>query len=148
LLIFIVAYRAETTIKNVLSRIPLALAQRYDTEVLVIDDASADRTFEYGCEVRQQGVLPFPVTVLRNPINQGYGGNQKIGYFYAIRNGFTFVALLHYPEGIRIRPHAAADASRQNRSRQAAAAISSKQQAAFRGTAKQRNRAIDRSHLG
>jgi glycosyltransferase involved in cell wall biosynthesis len=30
-----------------------------------------------------------------NPINQGYGGNQKIGYHYAIENDFDFVALLH-----------------------------------------------------
>jgi SAM-dependent methyltransferase len=35
------------------------------------------------------------VTVLYNPVNQGYGGNQKIGYHYAIENGFDFVALLH-----------------------------------------------------
>jgi 2-polyprenyl-3-methyl-5-hydroxy-6-metoxy-1,4-benzoquinol methylase len=95
LLIFIVAYRAESTIKHVLTRIPRALAEQYDTEVLVIDDASADRTFECGREVQRDGLLPFPVTVLRNPINQGYGGNQKIGYFYAIRNEFNFVALLH-----------------------------------------------------
>jgi glycosyltransferase involved in cell wall biosynthesis len=33
--------------------------------------------------------------VLYNPVNQGYGGNQKIGYHYAIENGFDFVALLH-----------------------------------------------------
>ena len=30
-----------------------------------------------------------------NPINQGYGGNQKIGYHYAIKNNFDFVVLLH-----------------------------------------------------
>ena len=39
--------------------------------------------------------IPFKVTVLYNPVNQGYGGNQKIGYHYAIKNGFDFVALLH-----------------------------------------------------
>ena len=39
--------------------------------------------------------IPFKVTVLYNPVNQGYGGNQKIGYHYAIENGFDFVALLH-----------------------------------------------------
>ena len=33
--------------------------------------------------------------MLFNPVNQGYGGNQKIGYFYAIENGFDFVALVH-----------------------------------------------------
>ena len=42
LLIFIVAYHAETTIRNVLSRIPEAIQEEYHTEVLVIDDASID----------------------------------------------------------------------------------------------------------
>ena len=37
----------------------------------------------------------FKLHVLSNPINQGYGGNQKIGYHFAIRNGFDYVALLH-----------------------------------------------------
>src|SRR5262249_13437411 len=38
---------------------------------------------------------PFKVTVLYNPVNMGYGGNQKIGFHYAIENRFDFVALLH-----------------------------------------------------
>src|SRR4051794_40309633 len=93
LLIFVVAYHAEETIKDVLRRIPSKIAEEYETEVLVIDDASHDSTFVSGNEMR--GSLPFALTVLSNPINQGYGGNQKIGYFYAIKKGFDFVALLH-----------------------------------------------------
>ena len=95
LLILIVAYHAETTIRDVFTRIPHALADQYDTEVLIIDDASRDETFRQACNVRSEGLLPFPTTVLFNPVNRGYGGNQKIGYFYAIKSGFTFVALLH-----------------------------------------------------
>jgi glycosyltransferase involved in cell wall biosynthesis/SAM-dependent methyltransferase len=91
-LIFIVAYEAERTIAHVLRRIPAELADTYDIECLIIDDCSRDGTFEEGRAVRD---LPFPLTVLYNPVNQGYGGNQKIGYHYAIRNGFDFVALLH-----------------------------------------------------
>lgn len=33
--------------------------------------------------------------MLFNPVNQGYGGNQKLGYRYAIENGYDFVALIH-----------------------------------------------------
>ena len=33
--------------------------------------------------------------MLRTPENQGYGGNQKLGYRYAIDNGFDIVALVH-----------------------------------------------------
>ena len=95
LLIFIVAYHAEATVGDVLSRIPHSLAEEFDAEVLVIDDGSRDRTFEIARTAVRDRRLPFPITVLHNPVNQGYGGNQKIGYFYALRNGFDFVALLH-----------------------------------------------------
>jgi glycosyltransferase involved in cell wall biosynthesis len=95
LLVFIVAYDAERTIENVLTRIPRRLADDYHVEVLVIDDASHDRTFERGNEIRIADALPFRLEVLYNPVNQGYGGNQKIGFHYAIQRDFDFVALLH-----------------------------------------------------
>jgi glycosyltransferase involved in cell wall biosynthesis len=95
LLVFVVAYNAERTIESVLSRIPAGLSEDYDVEILAIDDASADRTFEIGQTVKLAGSLSLRLRVLFNPINQGYGGNQKIGYHYAIKNGFDFVALVH-----------------------------------------------------
>lgn len=95
LLVFIVAYNAERTIDHVLGRIPAGLSSAYEVEVLAIDDASPDRTFETAREVSAAQRLPFPITVLRNPVNQGYGGNQKIGFFYALQNNFDFVALIH-----------------------------------------------------
>ena len=95
LLIFIVAYFAERTIQKVVRRIPPDLLNTYDVEILIIDDSSKDRTFSEGVWVGHQPDIPFKVTVLYNPINQGYGGNQKIGYHYAIQNAFDFVALLH-----------------------------------------------------
>jgi len=94
-LIFVVAYNAERTLENVLSRIPASLADDYDVEILAIDDASGDRTFEVGQQIKTAQSLSFPLKVLFNPINQGYGGNQKIGYHYALKNNFDFVALLH-----------------------------------------------------
>jgi glycosyltransferase involved in cell wall biosynthesis len=95
LLIFIVAYNAERTIEKTLRRIPASLLDKYDVEVLVIDDSSKDQTFERGDALRRAKELPFPLTVLFNPVNQGYGGNQKIGFHYAIEKGFDFVALVH-----------------------------------------------------
>jgi hypothetical protein len=93
LLIFIVAYNAETTIGKVLSRIPASL-HCDDVEVLVIDDFSGDRTFVEGLRCQQRH-SDFKITVLRTPENQGYGGNQKLGYRYAIDNDFDVVALIH-----------------------------------------------------
>jgi glycosyltransferase involved in cell wall biosynthesis len=95
LLIFIVAYFAETTIKNVVSRIPVNLGETYDVEILIIDDSSNDETFAESVGAGSHAEIPFKVTVLHNPVNQGYGGNQKIGYQYAVENGHDLVALLH-----------------------------------------------------
>src|SRR5438270_3264905 len=93
LLIFIVANNAEATIEKVLHRIPQAL-RNSDTEVLIIDDDSSDNTFARGIGYQQRN-SEFKIIVLRTPENQGYGGNQKLGYRYAIDNGFDIVALLH-----------------------------------------------------
>src|SRR5678816_117936 len=93
LLIFVVAYNAETTIEKVLSRIPASLHQP-NVEVLIIDDSSTDDTFLSGLRY-QQAHSALKITVLRTPENQGYGGNQKLGYRYAIENSFDLVALIH-----------------------------------------------------
>ena len=93
-LIFVVAYNAERTIQEVIRRIPSSL-NLYDTEVLIIDDSSGDQTFDQAHDLELAGESPFPLTVLHNPVNQGYGGNQKIGFHYAIENGFDIVALVH-----------------------------------------------------
>jgi len=94
LLVFIVAYNAEKTIARVIHRIPESLLQNYHVDVLMIDDASRDQTFEKSYQVSKDPV-PFSVRTLFNPVNQGYGGNQKLGYHYAIENGYDFVALIH-----------------------------------------------------
>ncbi len=94
-LVFIVAYNAEKTIREVVFRIPAGLRNTYDVDVLIIDDSSRDATFEQGHSISRDPALPFPVTVLFNPKNQGYGGNQKLGYHYALEQGYDFVALIH-----------------------------------------------------
>jgi glycosyltransferase involved in cell wall biosynthesis len=94
LLVFVIAYHAEATLKRVLERIPASIFELLDTEILVVDDASTDRTFEIGNAYRADHP-EAPLTVLRNEYNQGYGGNQKVGYAYAIAGGFDYVAMVH-----------------------------------------------------
>ena len=97
LLIFIVAYNHEKTIENVVNRIPKKLFNLYDLEILIIDDASRDSTFIISKEIKKKykKKKSFKINIFYNPINQGYGGNQKIGYHYAIKNKFRYVVLLH-----------------------------------------------------
>src|ERR1700761_9347906 len=94
-LIFVVAYHAESTIVDVVRRIPITLLEEYDFELLIIDDSSKDATFERSHELSTRTDIPFDIRVLFNPVNQGYGGNQKLGYRYAIEHGYDCVALLH-----------------------------------------------------
>jgi glycosyltransferase involved in cell wall biosynthesis/SAM-dependent methyltransferase len=119
LLIFVVAYHAQTTIENVIDRIPRALSNDFAVEILIIDDGSADQTFAVSHGLKDLSPERFEITVLYNPVNQGYGGNQKIGYHYAIERGFDYVALLHgdgqyapecLPELMRTLHNAEADA--------------------------------------
>ena len=57
ILIFVVAYEAESTLETVLARVPDSVFA-HDTEVLVIDDSSSDRTFDVG--VRSANGQPAP----------------------------------------------------------------------------------------
>lgn len=94
ILIFIVAYHAEKHIESVFERIPEAVLRNPRVRVLVIDDGSSDTTSEvasaWAIRNRAENIV-----VLRNPVNQGYGGNQKLGYRLAVDLGFDFVILLH-----------------------------------------------------
>lgn len=94
LLVFVIAYYAEETLTPVLERIPRVIFSDYDCHVLIVDDASGDRTDEIGRAYRAAHP-EIPMTVLRNEFNQGYGGNQKVGYSFAVREGFDFVAMVH-----------------------------------------------------
>jgi glycosyltransferase involved in cell wall biosynthesis len=91
--ILIVAYNAETTLESVLSRIPTEFISSISV-ILICDDASQDATFSVGQQVQQ--VRPdLPITLIRHPVNLGYGGNQKVGYRWMIDNNIDVVVLLH-----------------------------------------------------
>lgn len=96
LLIFIVAYNAESHIETVLQRIPQEIRDQslYQTRVLIIDDASVDKTVEASDRFRAAN-NDLDIVICKNPVNQGYGGNQKLGFHYAIEHGYDIVALLH-----------------------------------------------------
>lgn len=89
--IFVVAYNAESHIRATLNRIPAELIAKL-ANIYVIDDTSSDQTTSVAR--RSQEALPH-LEVFCTPSNQGYGGNQKLGYQYAIQEGYDVVVLLH-----------------------------------------------------
>ncbi len=95
LLVFILTYEAAKHISSVIGRLPLDLDGEFDTHVLVIDDGSTDGTAEVARDVLERSGVPYGWTVLANPHNQGYGGNQKLGYQWAIDHKFDVVVMVH-----------------------------------------------------
>jgi glycosyltransferase involved in cell wall biosynthesis len=77
------AYRAERTLERTYAQIPRDVVD----EVLLVDDASGDRTVELG---RRLGIR-----TLVHDTNQGYGANQKTCYAEALRLGADIVVMLH-----------------------------------------------------
>ena len=91
--IFIVAYNAANHIENVLSRIPTYISE-LTKEIYIIDDSSSDNTISKAKNINWDNNFAA-LRIYKTPFNQGYGGNQKIGYLYAIKKEFDIVILLH-----------------------------------------------------
>lgn len=77
------AYNAEKTLEWTLADIPKG---SYD-EIILVDDASADNTFELA---KKLGLV-----AIRHEKNLGYGGNQKTCYRTALERGADIVIMLH-----------------------------------------------------
>jgi glycosyltransferase involved in cell wall biosynthesis len=91
--ILVVAYNAAGTLARVLDRIPVEFRSRISA-ILVSDDHSADSTYLVGLGYQQ--IAPtLPLEVVRNPRNLGYGGNQKVGYRWAIERDLDIIVMVH-----------------------------------------------------
>ena len=91
--IFIINYNAVGHLIKTIKRIPTAIYERVD-EIFVIDDCSKDNSYYAALGFKHEQRIE-KLTVHMNKVNQGYGGNQKVGYQYAIDRGFDIVALVH-----------------------------------------------------
>ena len=91
--IFIIAYNAVNHLNKTIARIPREVYEAVE-EIFVIDDCSQDNSY-YAALGYKAEFNVSKLTVHRNEKNQGYGGNQKVGYQYAIDRGLDVVALVH-----------------------------------------------------
>jgi glycosyltransferase involved in cell wall biosynthesis len=91
--IFIIAYNAINHLNKTIARIPPEVYEQVE-EIFVIDDASQDNCYYAALGYKNEFNVE-KLTVHRNEKNQGYGGNQKVGYQYAIDRGLDVVALVH-----------------------------------------------------
>ena len=77
------AYNAEQTLRQTYDEIPHGLVD----EVILVDDASQDRTVELAKDL---DILTF-----KHEKNLGYGANQKTCYRLALQRGADIVIMLH-----------------------------------------------------
>ncbi len=89
------AYNAARTLEPTVKDIP---SGTFD-EIIVVDDASKDKTVE----VAQR----LGLTVVRHEQNKGYGGNQKTCYRLALERGADIVVMIHpdYQYDSRLTPY-------------------------------------------
>ncbi|MCK9613133.1 MAG: glycosyltransferase family 2 protein [Bacteroidales bacterium] len=78
------AYNAEKTLESTYNEIPFDIVD----DVIVVDDASRDRTVEKALELGIKHVI-------RHEKNKGYGANQKSCYDYALKLNADIVVMLH-----------------------------------------------------
>jgi glycosyltransferase involved in cell wall biosynthesis len=90
--VLVVAYNAESTIESTLGRIPKNFIPEVHS-ILISDDKSQDLTSKRATAFADNSNLPIELVV--QPINLGYGGNQKFGYSWALQNHWDIVILLH-----------------------------------------------------
>jgi len=91
--IFIIAYNAVNHLIRTINRIPAEVYEKVE-EIFVVDDCSTDNSYFAALGYKYSNRID-KLTVHRNDVNQGYGGNQKVGYRYALDRGFDIVALVH-----------------------------------------------------
>ncbi len=77
------AYNAEKTLEKTVRDIPRGAV----SEIILVDDASKDKTVERASELG--------LTVVARERNGGYGANQKTCYAEALRRGADIVIMIH-----------------------------------------------------
>src|SRR3989338_5177273 len=91
--IFIPTYNGGATVPLVLERIPKEIKKKVK-EIFVIDNASPDNTYltviGYKSQKRMQNL-----TIMRNKVNKGYGGSQKMAFDYVIKKKYDIIIMLH-----------------------------------------------------
>jgi glycosyltransferase involved in cell wall biosynthesis len=78
------AYNASRTLEKTVNEIPMDVVD----EIVLVDDNSADNTFELA---ESLGIRH----ILKHEVNKGYGGNQKSCYSMALALNADIIVMLH-----------------------------------------------------
>jgi len=84
IIVVLPAYNAAATLEKTYNEIPFDVVD----DVVLVDDASVDNTFEKAAELGIHHII-------RHNQNKGYGGNQKTCYNKSLELGADIVVMLH-----------------------------------------------------
>ena len=93
LLIFIITYKASFRLSEVYRNIPLKKLLKYNTTLLISDDASGDDTIFYARKIKEKHKKDIFINVNKN--NLGYGGNIKKCLNFSLKKKFNYAVMLH-----------------------------------------------------
>ncbi len=93
ILIFVPAYNVEKKIYSVIKRIPNSIFNSNEIYILIINDASTDKTSEEIERVKNN--FQYTIKVHSPSNNLGYGGVQKYAFKYSIENNYDYLIMLH-----------------------------------------------------
>ncbi len=83
LIVIMPAYNAEKTLRRTYAELP----HEYVDDVILVDDASSDRTVRIANEMGIKTIV--------HEKNMGYGANQKTCYREALKHGADIIVMLH-----------------------------------------------------
>ena len=93
-LLFIPVYNCEKQIIRVIDKLLSSDITKNFREILIIDNRSNDKTFEFVDEYIIKKKI-FNFKIVKNKENYNLGGTHKTGFNYAIKNNFNYVSILH-----------------------------------------------------
>jgi len=93
LLIFIIIYKASYRLSEVYRKIPFKKLLKYDTSILLSDDASRDDTLFYARNIKNNHKKKIFINI--NKKNLGYGGNIKKCLNFSLKMKFDYAVMIH-----------------------------------------------------
>ena len=82
----------EKLVLGILNQIPKSVAS-WDHEILILINSSGD-SISKAVDNSIKKHKSFNIRILFNLQHLGYGGNQKLAFYYAIKHNFDFVLLI------------------------------------------------------
>jgi glycosyltransferase involved in cell wall biosynthesis len=89
IIVFVPGYNVSKTIKRAISNL-LQLRKKLLFDILYVDNDSSDNSAEIVENFVQENKIKF-VTITKNIRNLGYGGSQKVGFYYGFMNNYDYL---------------------------------------------------------